>query len=245
MASFSTGMTSLRNMSSCINARSQGCIRSIRYLHTTQTTPANPLPITQQGPPPKPPIPLAPQYEEKVLRRKRQAELLKQGKALRAAEQKPGNAARRRFWKDVHVVEVPGKTAEKRSRGQIAMITNHSKTCRRIANPSGYSADSNSFKERSNNPSLKTTSCSCNCPGMGPSYICSAGIKTTLDTVDLSCFESSKLAGRRATDTGQIPKGYCGYSHAISRYRYHAVLGPRNFFDESCSTWTRAPDTNY
>lgn len=73
------------------------------YLHTTVLVRANPLPVTAAGPPPSAPIPAASQYGERNDRRRRQAEMLQRGQELRASQTKPGNAMKKRFWKDVTV----------------------------------------------------------------------------------------------------------------------------------------------
>lgn len=78
-------------------------ITALRCLHTGRPLFATPLPMTATGPPPSAPLPSASQYGEKLDRRRRQAELLKHGQSLRASQEKPGNAMKKRFWKDVSV----------------------------------------------------------------------------------------------------------------------------------------------
>ncbi|MCJ1353345.1 MAG: ATP synthase complex assembly protein atp12 [Icmadophila ericetorum] len=75
---------------------------NLRCLHISAPKAAKILPITAAGPPPLPPRPAASHYGEKVERRRRQAELLKRGQEMKA-ELKPGNAIKKRFWKDVSV----------------------------------------------------------------------------------------------------------------------------------------------
>lgn len=83
---------------------------SKQALHTTAVKPATPLPHpTIPGPPPASPVPAVTSTEDRVSRRRKQAELLERGKALRTNPAKPGTALQKRFWKDVHVKEVPGK----------------------------------------------------------------------------------------------------------------------------------------
>ena len=79
-----------------------------RCLHATPSKPANPLPVTAHGPAPRAPLPAVTQIEDRIARRRKQAELLQQGKQIRAAEKKPSGVLRKRFWKDVHVKEVLG-----------------------------------------------------------------------------------------------------------------------------------------
>ncbi|KAI9783340.1 MAG: ATP synthase complex assembly protein atp12 [Geoglossum umbratile] len=60
------------------------------------------------GPPPKPPIPATTPQEDRIARRQRQAELIKQGQELRASERsKDSGGVKKRFWKDVKVHETP------------------------------------------------------------------------------------------------------------------------------------------
>ena len=66
-------------------------------------------PITAAGPPPEAPRPAASQYGERIDRRRRQAEMLKQGQEMRASQQsKKSGPLKKRFWKDVSVKETPG-----------------------------------------------------------------------------------------------------------------------------------------
>ncbi|KAI4138299.1 MAG: hypothetical protein L6R39_006856 [Caloplaca ligustica] len=74
-----------------------------RHLHSSRTVFANPLPVTQPGPPPTAPLPAASQYGERVDRRRRQSELIRRGQEIRSKESKPGSALNKRFWKDVHI----------------------------------------------------------------------------------------------------------------------------------------------
>src|SRR3978361_1159149 len=76
---------------------------SIRTISSTPLRSATALPITATGHPPSPPVPTSPQYGDRVEERRRKADLLKQGKELRAASQ-PGTKSKplqKRFWKDV------------------------------------------------------------------------------------------------------------------------------------------------
>lgn len=79
-----------------------------RHLHPSPSSSANPLPVTQPGPPPTAPLPAASQYGERVHRRRQQAELIRKGQEIRTNQSKPGSALRKRFWKDVSVQTSPG-----------------------------------------------------------------------------------------------------------------------------------------
>ena len=81
----------------------------IQHLNSTHRKLATALPNTTAGPPPSPPVPAASHYGERVDRRQRHAELLKRGQEMRASQAKPGNAMKKRFWKDVSVKTAPGK----------------------------------------------------------------------------------------------------------------------------------------
>lgn len=82
----------------------------IRCLHSSGPRAAVAHPVTASGPPPKSPVPAASQYGEQIERRRRQSELLKQGRELRKQESTK-SALKKRFWKDVHVKEVEGTAA--------------------------------------------------------------------------------------------------------------------------------------
>ncbi|KAL2432901.1 hypothetical protein ABEF95_000704 [Exophiala dermatitidis] len=106
----SSGSKALRLQS--VVAR-QSELASSRRLTTSAQRPATALPITATGPPPSAPVATSSQYGDRVGERRRKAELLKQGKELRAEQQAQSGSGRRtsplkkRFWKDVHVKEVP------------------------------------------------------------------------------------------------------------------------------------------
>lgn len=79
-----------------------------RTLFNSRSQLATALPITATGPPPSAPQPAASQYSERIEKRRRQAELIKQGKELRASQQGgKSSPLRKRFWKEVHVKETP------------------------------------------------------------------------------------------------------------------------------------------
>jgi hypothetical protein len=81
------------------------------FLHESVPHPANPLPIVATGPPPAPPQPSVSELRERLDRRRRQAELLKESQALKGKglSGKPREVLKRRFWKDVNVQQTPGK----------------------------------------------------------------------------------------------------------------------------------------
>ncbi|KAK8142386.1 ATP synthase complex assembly protein atp12 [Beauveria asiatica] len=93
----------------------------VRSIHASAIAAANVAPVVGTGPPPEPPVQRTP--NERVERRRRQAEMLKMAKAIRSAKDGKQSASsssssagggsdlsptRRRFWKDVHVKEVDG-----------------------------------------------------------------------------------------------------------------------------------------
>lgn len=89
---------------------------SARLIHASSRQAADVAPVVGTGPPPKAPAPDAASrpINERVERRRRQAEMLKTAKAIRSgkdARASPGESLspmKRRFWKDVHVKEVDG-----------------------------------------------------------------------------------------------------------------------------------------
>jgi ATP synthase F1 complex assembly factor 2 len=80
---------------------------STRQLSSTISRQAVALPITATGPPPRPPVPSVSQQDDRIERRRRHAEMLKQGKEIRANQQGKQSPLRKRFWKEVHVKDVP------------------------------------------------------------------------------------------------------------------------------------------
>lgn len=87
-----------------------------RYVHSTCAKAAVAHTANVSGPPPKPPTP-TPGYRERLERRKRQAEQIRQGNEASAqSTQGPGaaklNPLKRRFWKDVHVTGEEGELGE-------------------------------------------------------------------------------------------------------------------------------------
>lgn len=79
----------------------------IRHISQTPAPQATVVPITATGPPPAPPQPAASQYGTRIEERRRKAALIQQGKDIRASQQGKPSPLRKRFWKDVHVKEVP------------------------------------------------------------------------------------------------------------------------------------------
>lgn len=83
---------------------------SYRAISSTATKAANVAPVVGTGPPPEPPTPAAANAYERVERRKRQAQLLKEAKDIRnVAAGKATGGLKKRFWKHVDVKEVDGK----------------------------------------------------------------------------------------------------------------------------------------
>jgi hypothetical protein len=100
-----------------IRTPAPGC-RIARAIHSGSAQAAKVAPVYGTGPPPDAPLPSAEYTSDRLARRRRQAELLKQAKDIRAAvaagtgaKSKTGGSGplRRRFWKEVHVKEVDGR----------------------------------------------------------------------------------------------------------------------------------------
>ncbi|OAQ68641.1 ATP12 ATPase family protein [Pochonia chlamydosporia 170] len=79
-----------------------------RMMHATASKAANVAPILGTGPPPEPPTPAVRNMNERIERRRKQAELLKQAKVIRNAKDGKSTTLRKRFWKEVSVQEVDG-----------------------------------------------------------------------------------------------------------------------------------------
>ncbi|KAF7561178.1 hypothetical protein G7046_g2994 [Stylonectria norvegica] len=78
----------------------------VRPLHSTVAKPAHVDPIVGTGPPPEPPIPSVQNSQQRIARRIRQAEMLKNAAELRSSKGVRGSALKKRFWKDVVVKQV-------------------------------------------------------------------------------------------------------------------------------------------
>ncbi|KAK4659870.1 ATP synthase mitochondrial F1 complex assembly factor 2 [Podospora pseudocomata] len=96
--------------------RRTSAFTSTRTIHNNPPKPAKVVPVYGTGPPPEPPTPAA-EYavEERLARRKRQAEMLRQARDIRknnGNNSKPADpnapVLKRRFWKDVSIKEVVG-----------------------------------------------------------------------------------------------------------------------------------------
>ncbi|KAK5166712.1 ATP synthase mitochondrial F1 complex assembly factor 2 [Saxophila tyrrhenica] len=75
-----------------------------RHLHTTTPNEATPVAHpTVPGPPPQAPQAAAAYPQDRVARKRQQAEALRQNRELKTNPSKPGSTLRKRFWKDVHV----------------------------------------------------------------------------------------------------------------------------------------------
>lgn len=79
-----------------------------RPLHSSTIRAANVAPVVGTGPPPEAPIPSPRTVNDRVERRRKQAEMLKTAKEIRTAKEGKATPLKRRFWRDVHVVEVSG-----------------------------------------------------------------------------------------------------------------------------------------
>lgn len=81
-----------------------------RALHTSAPKTATPLPHpTTPGPPPGAPKPAATTAEDRIARKRQQAELFTQTRNAKTNPAKPGSALKKRFWRDVNVKQTPGR----------------------------------------------------------------------------------------------------------------------------------------
>ncbi|QDS77722.1 hypothetical protein FKW77_004280 [Venturia effusa] len=79
-----------------------------RILHTSQSNAATPIPHpSAPGPPPAPPQPTRSELDERVARKRKQAELLERGRQLKPNPAKPSASLQKRFWKQVTVKDSP------------------------------------------------------------------------------------------------------------------------------------------
>jgi len=101
-------------------------------IHSNAAKPANVVPVYGTGPPPAPPAPAEDPVDSRVARRRRQAEMLKQAKQIRAAANTAAGAKkggdqtgllRKRFWQHAHVKEVNGASCPRPSRLSRSLST--------------------------------------------------------------------------------------------------------------------------
>jgi ATP synthase F1 complex assembly factor 2 len=78
-------------------------------LHTSTFLFANPVPFpTTAEPPPPPPEPARVQPNDRIDRKRRQAELLQKGREIRSNPSRPVRILQKRFWRNVTVEETSG-----------------------------------------------------------------------------------------------------------------------------------------
>jgi hypothetical protein len=80
-----------------------------KCLHTSSSRSATPLPHpTTPGPPPEPPTPAPSEAEDRVVRKRKQAELFRKAQEVRTNPAKPKTVLQKRFWKNVTVKDTLG-----------------------------------------------------------------------------------------------------------------------------------------
>ena len=80
-----------------------------RPFASTVSRAANVAPVVGTGPPPEPPMPEQRNASERIERRRKHSELLKQAKDIRSGKDGRTISMKRRFWKHVSVQEVDGE----------------------------------------------------------------------------------------------------------------------------------------
>jgi hypothetical protein len=135
-------------------------------LHTSSTRRATPLShATVPGPPPGKPAPHPSDPLERVARKKRQAELVKQAQEVRsesAPSNKPKSLLKKRFWKDVIVKETDGAWSRKSCRCYSVLMV--------YRGPAGLPrqpARPQSQQGNSHRPVVEAPACYCHCARVG------------------------------------------------------------------------------
>lgn len=149
-----------------------------RCLHASSPKDAIAHPITAHGPPPNPPLPATSQYGDRVDRKRRQAEMLKQGRELRANLQPKKGPLKKRFWKDVHIKDVPG-----RCNGNLGVI--YANLCRGVSYLLRFSASTDAIQSYPHHPIKQATSRFCHRPRMGSPHLRPASAETISHTFDV------------------------------------------------------------
>lgn len=107
---------SLLALRDCLSRPSSPLRATTRQIHTKPAQQADVVPVYGTGPPPEPPTPTPSASDPRVARRKRQAEMIKRAKDLRAearnksSNNKPSSSTtsplKKRFWEHVHIQPV-------------------------------------------------------------------------------------------------------------------------------------------
>jgi ATP synthase mitochondrial F1 complex assembly factor 2 len=101
-------MASLRPLSNLSRQFIRINSRNTRSIHASLPKSANPIPHpTAPGPPPPAPEPVIQEPEDRVARKRKQADLLSEARNARTNAQKPSSPLKKRFWKEVSVKETP------------------------------------------------------------------------------------------------------------------------------------------
>ncbi|KAK0665345.1 putative mitochondrial protein atp12 precursor [Cercophora samala] len=108
-----TALTTTTTTTTTAVPRTVGVLRRM-MIHTNPPQPAKVVPVYGTGPPPEPPAPAA-EYavEERLARRRKQAEMLRQARDMRKNGSRTSSdpnapVVKKRFWKDVAIKEVDG-----------------------------------------------------------------------------------------------------------------------------------------
>ena len=103
-------MKSIRPIAAPLRSCSRLPITSLRLIHSTCSNSANPIPHpAAPAPPPPPPTIPTTDREERIARKKRQAELLHAARNIRSDPNKSTSPLKRRFWTDVTLKRTDGK----------------------------------------------------------------------------------------------------------------------------------------
>lgn len=178
---------------------------ALRYLHTSPTHDAVAHPITAHGPPPTAPLPAVSQYGDRVDRKRKMADLLRQGQEIRATQSRPAGVLRRRFWKDVFVKEVEcwSLTGHKSLRKG-----KYSYAYRRLSGVPRHPACANSFESNPNYSCKQASSCFSHRPRMGSSYIGISGVEAASNPHDINHRSRRGRCATRLKWHFYLPKRY-------------------------------------
>lgn len=134
------------------------------FLHTSNARYANPIPFpTTAEPPPPPPEPATAAPDDRLDRKRKQAELLQKGRELRANPSRPATVLQKRFWKEVSVNETPGMPLTIKYRLYQCLFG-----CRWSTDPARQAPCPDTAETCPRNPFEQASTCHRGCIGMGP-----------------------------------------------------------------------------
>lgn len=200
----------------------EGVVGPTRQFHQVSSSRATLHPVTAHGPPPGAPTPSASGHGDRLDRRRRQAEMLQQGKEIRASQQsKPGSMLRKRFWKDVHVKEVEG-LIQCASCLRVLKLTTSGRWVSRIP---GHPTRPNPEQKHPHDPTIEASPGARYRARMGSAGVRTASAEAAFHPHDFHRVARRRYHTRRKPGILQNQRRPRPDGHAVPRYRHVTLLG--------------------